>query len=85
MVVCIIWYIEGIEEGKIPTFNIREKIIEWKEPSKLMNILIDEAIDDGYLEWSYFGHVVLTKEGRLLARKEELDKKYDCKECGKSD
>ena len=79
------WYIEGIEEGKIPTFNIREKIIEWKEPSKLMNILIDEAIDDGYLEWSYFGHVVLTKEGRLLARKEELDKKYDCKECGKSD
>ena len=78
------WYVEGIEKGKIPTFNIREKIIEWKEPSKLMNILIDEAIDDGYLEWSSYGCVKLTKEGRLFARKEKLDKKYNCKECGKS-
>ena len=77
------WYIEGIEEGKRPTFNIREKIIEWKEPSKLMNILIDEAIDDGYLEWSSYGHVKLTKEGKLFAREEKLDKKYNCKECGK--
>lgn len=79
------WYIEGIEEGRIPVFNIKRKINEWKEPSKLMNILIDEAIDDGYLEWSSYGHVKLTKEGRLFARKEKIDKKYNCKECGKGD
>jgi len=79
------WYIEGIGEGRIPVFNIKGKINEWKEPSKLMNILIDEAIDDGYLEWSSYGHVKLTKEGRLFARKEKIDKKYNCKECGKGD
>jgi len=79
------WYVEGIEEGRIPVFNIKGKINEWKEPSKLMNILIDEAIDDGYLEWSSYGHVKLTKEGRLFARKEKIDKKYNCKECGKGD
>ena len=79
------WYIEGLEQGKIPVFNVKEKINEWKVSSKLMNILIDEAIDDGYLERSSYGHVKLTKEGRLFARKEKLDKKYNCKECGKGD
>ena len=79
------WYIEGLEQGKIPVFNVKEKINEWKVSSKLMNILIDEAIDDGYLERSSYGYVKLTKEGRLFARKEKLDKKYNCKECGKSD
>jgi len=79
------WYVEGLEQGILPEFNVKEKINEWKVSSKLMNKLIDEIVDDGYLEWSTFGHVILTKEGRLLARKEKLDQKYDCKECGKSD
>jgi len=79
------WYIEGIEEGKTPEFNVIEKINEWKVSSKLMYTIIDEIVDDGYLEWSTFGHVWLKKEGRLLARKEKLDQKYDCKECGESD
>jgi len=74
--------------------NLKLKIIgclyKWyiegiEEPSKLMNILIDEAIDDGYLKRSSFGYVKLTKEGRLFARKEKLEKKYNCKECGKGD
>lgn len=79
------WYIEGIEQGKIPEFNVKEKINEWKVSSKLMNKLIDEIVDDGYLERSSFGHVVLTKQGRLLARKEKLEYKYDYKQCGKGD
>jgi hypothetical protein len=77
------WYIEGIEQGKILEFNVKEKINEWKVSSKLMNKLIDEIVDDGYLEWSTFGHVVLTKQGRVLARKEKLEHKYDYKQCGK--
>ena len=79
------WYVEGLEQGKIPVFNVKGKINEWKVSSKLMYKVIDEIIDDGYLEWSTFGYVKLTKEGRLLAREEKLDQKYDYKQCGKGD
>jgi len=79
------WYIEGLEQGKIPVFNVKEKINEWKVSSKLMNKSIDEMVDDGYLEWSTFGRVKLKKEGRLLARKEKLEHKYSYKQCGKGD
>jgi hypothetical protein len=79
------WYIEGLEQGKIPVFNVKEKINEWKVSSKLMNKSIDEMVDDGYLEWSTFGRVKLKKEGKLLARKEKLEHKYSYKQCGKGD
>jgi len=79
------WYIEGLEQGKIPVFNVKEKINERKVSSKLMNKLIDEMVDDGYLEWSTFGRVKLKKEGRLLARKEKLEHRYSYKQCGKGD
>jgi hypothetical protein len=79
------WYVGGLEQGKIPVFNVKGKINELKVSSKLMYKVIDEIIDDGYLEWSTFGYVKLTKEGRLLAREERLDQKYDYKQCGKGD
>ena len=79
------WYVEGLEQGIIPVFNVKEKINEWKVSSKLMNKLIDEMVDDGYLERSAFGYVKLKKEGRLLARKEKLEHKYDYRQCGKGD
>jgi predicted methyltransferase len=50
-----------------------------------VNKLIDEMVDDGYLERSAFGYVKLKKEGRLLARKEKLEHKYDYRQCGKGD
>ena len=79
------WYVEGLEQGIISEFNIKKKINEWKVSSKLMNKLIDEMVDDGYLEWSTFGRVKLKKEGRLLARKEKLEHRYSYKQCGKGD
>jgi len=79
------WYVKGLEQGIIPVFNVKEKINEWKVSSKLMNKLIDEMVDDGYLERSAFGYVKLKKEGRLLARKEKLEHKYDYRQCGKGD
>ena len=51
-----------------------------------MHKVIDEMLDDGYIERSSFGHhVVLTKQGRLLAIKGKLEHKYDYKQCGKAD
>ncbi len=79
------WYVEGLERGITPEFNTKEKINEWKISSKLMHTVIDEMLDDGYVEHSTFGHIVLTKQGRLLARKEKLEHKYDNKQCGKGD
>ena len=79
------WYLEGLERGITFEFNINEKINEWKTSSKLMHTVIDEMLDDGYIERSTFGHIVLTKQGRLLARKEKLEHKYDNKQCGKGD
>jgi len=80
------WYVEGLERGITLEFNTKEKINEWKISSKLMHKVIDEMSDDGYIERSSFGHhVVLTKQGRLLARKEKLEHKYDYKQCGKGD
>ena len=64
-------------------FNTKEKINEWGISSKLMHKVIDEILDDGYIEHSSFGHVVLTKQGRSLARKDKLENKYDYKQCGK--
>ncbi|GAI85012.1 unnamed protein product, partial [marine sediment metagenome] len=77
------WYVEGLERGITLEFNIKEKTNEWKISSKLIDKVIDEMLDDGYIECSSFGHIVLTKQGRLLARKEELEHKYDYKQCGK--
>ncbi|GAJ00723.1 unnamed protein product, partial [marine sediment metagenome] len=71
------WYIEGLERGITFEFNTKEKINEWGISSKLMHKVIDEILDDGYIEHSSFGHVVLTKQGRTLARKEKLENKYD--------
>ena len=79
------WYVEGLERGITLEFNIKEKTNEWKISSKLIEKVIDEMLDDGYMERSSFGHVVLTKQGRLLARKEKLEHKYDYKQCGKGD
>ena len=79
------WYVEVLEQSITPTFNIEKKINEWKVSSKLMHKVIDEMLDDGYIERSSFGHIVLTKQGRLLARKEKLEHKYDYKQCGKGD
>jgi len=79
------WYVEGLERGITLEFNTKEKINEWEKSSKLMHNVIDEMLDDGYIERSSFGHVVLTKQGRLLARKEKLEHKYDYKQCGKGD
>lgn len=79
------WYVEGLERGITLEFNIKEKTNEWKISSKLIDKVIDEMLDDGYIERSSFGHVVLTKQGRLLARKEKLEHKYDYKQCGKGD
>jgi Mn-dependent DtxR family transcriptional regulator len=50
-----------------------------------MHTVIYKMLDDGYIEHSTFGHIVLTKQGRLLARKEKLEHKYDNKQCGKGD
>ena len=79
------WYVEVLEQGITPTFNIEKKINEWKISSKLMHKVIDEMIDDGYIKRSSFGQIKLTKQGRLLARKEKLENKYDYKQCGKGD
>ena len=79
------WYVEVLEQGITPTFNIEKKINEWKTSSKLMHKVIDEMIDDGYIKRSSFGQIKLAKQGRLLARKEKLENKYDYKECGKGD
>ena len=79
------WYVEGLEQGITLEFNYKEKINEWKVSSKLMHKVIDEMLDDGYIERSTFRHIVLTKQGRLLARKEKLEHKYDYKQCGKGD
>lgn len=79
------WYVEDLERGITLEFNTKEKINEWKISSKLMHKAIDEMLDDGYIERSTFGHVILTKQGRLLARKEKLENKYDYKQCGKGD
>jgi len=77
------WYIEGLERGITFEFNTKEKINEWGISSKLMHKVIDEILDDGYIEHSSFGHVVLTKQGRTLARKDKLENKYDYTQCGK--
>ena len=77
------WYIEGLERGITFEFNTKEKINEWGISSKLMHKVIDEILDDGYIEHSSFGHVVLTKQGRTLSRKEKLENKYDYTQCGK--
>jgi len=79
------WYLEGLERGITFEFNINEKINEWKISSKIIHTVIDEILDDGYIERSTFGHIILTKQGRLLARKEKLVHKYDNKQCGKGD
>ncbi len=79
------WYVEGLERGITLEFNKKEKINEWKISSELMHKVIDEMLDDGYIEHSTFGHVILTKQGRVLARKEKLENKYDYKQCGKGD
>ena len=79
------WYVEDLERGITLEFNTKGKINEWKISSKLMHKVIDEMLDDGYIERSTFGHVVLTKQGRVLARKEKLEHKYDYKQCGKGD
>jgi ribosomal protein S8 len=79
------WYVEGLERGITLEFNTKEKINEWKISSKLVHKVIDEMLDDGYIERSTFGHVILTKQGRLLARKAKLEHKYDYEQCGKGD
>ena len=80
------WYVEVLEQSITPTFNIEKKINEWKISSKLMHKVIDEMIDDGYIKHSSFGgQIKLTKQGRLLARKEKLEHKYDYRQCGKGE
>jgi len=79
------WYLESLERGITFEFNINEKINEWKISSKIIHTVIDEMLDDGYIERSTFGHIVLTKQGRLIARKDKLENKYDYTQCGKGD
>lgn len=75
-------YLKGLKKGIIPEFNWQKKEKEWGIDADVMSQAIDEMVDDGLIKYSSFGgNVALTKEGKMLAREEKLDKKYKDGNC----
>jgi len=68
-------WLRVVGEGGIPEFDYRESAKKWDVPKEIMMRVIEETIDEGWLEHSTFGHVGLTPEGRKECKRRGFDKK----------
>lgn len=79
------WSIKGLEKNIIPEFEWGKKAKEWGTSTSVMERVIDEMVDDGDIEYSTSGKVVLTTQGKMRAREKKLDQEYSDEQCGKGD
>lgn len=68
-------WLEVVGESKIPELDYELKMVAWGVPKKIMMRVIEETIDEGWLEDSTFGCVILTREGRKECKRRGFDKK----------
>ena len=65
-----------IGKSEIPDFAYYKKAKEWDVPEQIMARVIEEMIDEGWLEEITNGYVTLTAEGRKECKRRKFDRKF---------
>ena len=68
-------WLRVVGEDGIPELDYELKMAVWGVPKKIMMRVIEETIDEGWLEDTTFGCVSLTREGRKECKRRGFDKK----------
>lgn len=66
-------WLRVVGKGGIPGFDYRKSAKKWDVPEEIMTRVIQETVDEGWLEYFTFGHVALTPEGRKECKRRKFN------------